>query len=494
MTDTKLQCNSRLRVGSTGKNGLILLLSIGILVVLMLVKVPESIRFAGSTELTGHGQIVLAVLVFALVLWMTEALPFHITGLLTLVLLALFNVEAFKDIVKDGFGNDIAVFFIGVLILSAFISKSGLGKRISVFILSKTGNRTTIIVLGFLVVGMFISMWITEMAAAAILMPLGRALLEEEKVTPLKSNFGKALMIACAWGPVIGGVATPAGCGANPVAIGFLRDMAGINLSFLDWMIFGVPSAILLIIPSWLVLILFYRPEMKTLSRSKEAIQAEYKNYPPMSREEITTISILGITIVLWLTTPLLEKWMGISIPISLPVILLACMFFLPGVSKIKWAEVQREIPWSGILLLVTGVSLGMTLYKSGAAEWLSILLLGGIGSMHPFVQVLTVVLITSVLKVVFSSNTVTATVLIPIVLALSKNLGLDPLTIALPAGMTSSLAFILVTSSPTNVIPYSAGYFSIRDFAKPGIVLTVFVSFIVTGVIYIIGSLTHLY
>ena len=476
------------------KNAMFFLLAIVASIAVILIPLPDSVKNVGKVSLNGSGQIALGILVFALVLWLTEAIPFHITGLLSMFLLAVLNVDSFKNIVKEGFGNDIITFFIGVLILSSYISRSGLGKRISVFILSLTGNSTRVIILGFIVVGTLLSMWITDMAVAAMLMPLARAILEQEKVTPQKSNFGKALMIASVWGALIGGIATPAGCGPNPIAMGFLREMAGINLNFFDWMIYGLPSALLLIMPSWLILLLFFPPEMKTLSKSRKELRAEFKSYPKMDREETVTVVIFILTVVAWLITPWLEGMLKISIPISMPVLFTACLFFIPGTSKIKWSVIERDISWSGILLVVSGLSLGMMLYKSGAAEWISVMLLGGIGDLSLFMKILVVVFITSVLKIAFSSNTVTATVLIPIVIALAKNLGIPPLTIALPASITSSLAFILVTSSPTNLIPYSAGYFTIKDFAKSGMVLTIVSTIIVTLVIYTMGSIVGLY
>ncbi|MFZ3131032.1 MAG: DASS family sodium-coupled anion symporter [Desulfosporosinus sp.] len=471
-----------------------IILALGISMFIINVKLPDSIIKIRGSSLSSSGQTIIGIMIFALILWITEAIPFHITGLLSIFLLTIFQVDSFKNIVKVGFGSDIFVFFIGVLILSAFISRSGLGRRISVFILSKTGNKTSIIILGFLVAGALLSMWVAAMAVAAIFMPLGKAILEEEGVEPLKSNFGKALMIATAWGPTIGGIATPAGNGANPIAMGFLKDMAGINLTFTDWMIFGVPTAIMLIIPSWLLLLLFFKPEIKTLSKSTEELKKEFKNYPKMNHEEISTVIIFIITVVMWLSTPLLEKWLNIEIPISMPVMFTACLFFLPFVSGIKWKEIEHSISWSGILLIASGISLGIMLYKTGAAEWLSIVLLGGIGNLNPVVQIFTVVLITALLKVIFSSNTVTATVLVPILIALAINLGIDPLAITLPAAITSSQGFILITSSPTNLIPYSAGYFSVKDFAKSGVVITIVSTVIMTVTIYVIGSLTHLY
>ena len=116
-----------------------------------------------------------------------------------------------------------------------------------------------------------------------------------------------------------------------------------------------------------------------------------------------------------------------------MPVLLSACLFFFPGLTTIPWKKVEEEINWSGILLVLTGISLGMMLYRTGAANWLSVLLLGGLGGFHPLLQVFMVVLIVSFLKIAFSSNTVTATIIIPIMIALAQNVGIPPLTIAMP-------------------------------------------------------------
>ena len=473
-----------------------LFLGLGLVALLLAIylPLPQDLLTVNGAELTGGGRIAMGILFFALVLWITEAIPFHITGLLSVVLLALLRVDTFISIVQIGFGNHIVVFFIGVLTLSAFITHSGMGKRISVFLLSKTGNSTSLILLGFLIVGTLLSMWITDMAVAAMLMPLAVTILKEEGLEPLKTNFGRALLISCAWGPTIGGIGTPAGAGPNPIAIGFLKDMAGIEVTFIDWMKFGVPSALLLVVPAWLLLMVFFKPEMKHLSKSKEELQADFKALPSMDRQELMTLILFLTTVILWLTTPLLESLLGIAIPISLPVILTACIFFFPGVSKISWKQIQTEISWSGILLIVTGISLGMMLFRTGAANWLSVLFLGGIGNLGTYMQIFMVVLIVSFLKVAFSSNTVTATIIIPIMIALAQNLNLDALAITIPAGLTASMAFILVTSTPTNVIPYSAGYFTIKDLAISGVAMTIVSSFVLALVIMLVLPISGLY
>lgn len=455
---------------------------------------PEAWRTINGISLTPDGQAAVGVLLFALVLWMTEAIPFHITGLLGIFLLSVFRVDDFSAIVRLGFGNHIFVFFIGVLVLSSFITRSGLGNRISVFLLSRTGNSTGMIIFGFLAVGMLLSMWITNTAVAAMLMPLGVAILKEEGVTPLRSNFGRALMIACAWGPIIGGIMAPSGAGPNPLAIGFLREMAGVELTFLGWMTYGVPAGLLILFPTWIILMLFFKPEITHLSKSREELRAEFEALPPMDREEKVTTVIFLLTVFLWLSTPVWEYLLGISIPISMPVLLTAALFFFPGIGETPWKKVEEEISWNSILLIVSGISLGMVLYRTGAAEWMALLSLGGIGGVHPFVMVLLVVLIVSFIKIFLSSNTVTATIIIPIMITLSGIAGVDVLSITVPAAITTSMAFILVTSTPTNVIPYSSGYFSIRDMAISGTVMTLVAAPIVAATIYVIGMLTGLY
>jgi solute carrier family 13 (sodium-dependent dicarboxylate transporter), member 2/3/5 len=476
------------------KKLIILIVAFAAMILIRSVPLPDSIRIAGDAELTVAGQTALGVLIFALILWMTEAIPFHVTGLLSVILLALFKTDTYKSIVSVGFGNDIVTFFIGVLVLSAFITTSGLGKRIGMLILSKTGNNTKSILFGFILTGTILSMWVTNMAVAAMLMPLAVGILEEEGIKPLKSNFGRALLIACAWGSIIGGIGTPSGAGPNPLAIGFIKEMAGIDITFGKWMMFGVPAALLMVPAAWLVLIIFFKPEMSHLSKTKQEMKAEYKALPGMSRTEIVTLILFLLTVILWLTSPALGRLLGIRIPISMPVLFTSCLFFIPKVGQTPWKKIEPEISWSGIILILSGISLGMMLYYTGAAKWLSLVLLSGIGTLPSLVMIFVIVLMISLLKIIFSSNTVTATIVIPIMIELAVSLGLPVLSVAIPASLVASLAFILVTSSPTNVIPYSAGYFSIADFAKSGLLMTLFGSVILTIVIFGIGSMTGLY
>ena len=470
-------------------------LALATMVTILLLPTPEQIETAkGVIELTLAGKATLAVLAMVVILWITEAVPFPIAGLIGMILMVFTRAATFKTLVREGFGNEIVLFFIGVLILSAAISETNLLKRISNHMLYRFGHKPKIILLLFLIIGMSLSAWMTCMATAAIMLPMGVAILKDAKLEPLKSNFGRALMISCAWGPIIGGTSTPAGNGANPLTMTFLKDLADMNFSFLDWMMIGVPASLLMIPCAWFILLKVFPQEKVDLALAEEDFRKKVNALGPVNRQEISTLIIFGLTITLWVCAPLIKVWTGGAISflsISFVAVTCACLFFLPGINVITWKKAQEKISWGGVVLIATGLAMGMTVYRSGAAAWLSQVCFSQIGMLHPIILIFAIVFGVSLIKVIFSSNTVTGVIMVPLLIALANNLGLDPVLVAIPAGISCSLAFILVTSSPTNVIPYSAGYFSIQDMAKAGVWMTLASSACVTLSIVVMGKLT---
>ena len=431
--------------------------------------------------LTPDGKTCLAILLFAVTLWVSEAMPFAATSLLVLVLIPAFGITDFATAVNAGFGNPLIVFFIGVLFLSTGFTLSGLGTRMVLHVLRLAGTRTDRVLLGFLVVGALLSMWITDMAVAAVLLPLGVGVLRDAQLKPLKSNFGRALMISCAYGPLIGGIGTPAGTAANLIALSYLEELAGLSISFGQWMVVGVPASLLMIPVGWWLLLRIFPPEIDVLPFE---IDAKLAALGPLTPVERKTLAIFGLTITAWLITPWLADLTGgrVDPPVQAVALVGGLTLFLPTIRVMTWKEAQQNMDWGGVMLIVAGLSLGLMVFDTGAARWLAQLLLGNITLIPVLLRPFVIVLAVSLLHLLFSSNTVTGALIMPILLALAIDLGLDAWTIAAPAAFTSSLAFILVTESPTNVLPYSAGYFSIRDMAKVGVVMTVAAAFCVTA------------
>jgi sodium-dependent dicarboxylate transporter 2/3/5 len=473
---------------------------------------------AGSEAviLTHGGKLCLGLLAVAILFWVTEVLPFHVTALGAMLLMPLLGVtdgvqvlkesgevvrisgvaQGYKEIVRISFGNDLILFFLGVFLLSGAFSFTTLGKRMTLKMLQILGVSTRRVVLGFLIMGTLISMWVSDVGVAAILLPIGVGILKQAGCQPLRSNFGRALMIASCWGPIFGGIGTPAGCGPNPIAISFMRTFAGMEISFIDWMIIGVPASLVLIPFGWLVLMVMFPPEIRELPLDRDDIRGRLRELGGLSKPEVGTIAVFAVVIFLWVFNPLIARLTGgvIDLPISFVSILGGVLLFLPPFRVLDQDKASQAISWDSIILIMASLGLGMMTFHTGAAKWLAVILLGGITSLSPVVLIFVVVLVVIFMKLFLASNTVTGIIIIPILISLAVSFGIHPWVLVAPAAFTSSLGIILITQTPTNIIPYTSGYFTIGDFAKSGIVMSVLMAVLITVVIAVIGPISGIY
>ena len=418
---------------------------------------PDPLTIDDKTVfLTSEGKLALGILAMVVLFWMTEILPFAVTGFLALVLIHLLGVDDFKAVFARGFGHSIVAFILGVLFFSMAVTRSGLGKRVVYFALGKCGASPGAVLFAFLLTGALISMWISDTAVAAMLMPIAVSIAQDEGLEPLRSNFGKALLIACVFGPSVGGIATPAGAAPNPIALSFMHDMAGVEKTFVDWMMLGIPAAALLLPVSWLILIWVFPPEIDELKVSRGPGLVDGKS-PGLSRAEWFTLVIFLVTLSLWIFADWIESVTGRSVPMEYAILATSICFFLPKVDILEWRGVQRSFPWEAMLVVMVGLSLGLTVHSSGAAEWISYSLLSLLGGLSLFLLVVGTVLMISLLHNLLASNTITAVVMLPVIIHLAQAMD-KPLWLAVaPAGFASTLGLILVTASPTNLIPYTA-------------------------------------
>jgi sodium-dependent dicarboxylate transporter 2/3/5 len=227
---------------------------------------------------------------------------------------------------------------------------------------------------------------------------------------------------------------------------------------------------------AWRLLLWLFPPEIDSLPFTVAEIRSRLHALGPARPAERRTLSIFFLVIAVWLITPLLERWSGgrVSPPIEAVALAGGLAMFFPGIRVLTWKEAEQDIEWGGVMLIVAGLSLGLAVYESGAARWLAWMLLGQIAVVPELLRPFVIVLAVAGLHLMFSSNTVTASIIIPILVALAKDLQLDAWAIVAPAAFTSSLAFVLVSEGPTTIIPYASGYFSIKDMAKAGALMTV--------------------
>ena len=470
---------------------------LGIAVMLIVIALPSPSPFYKGEEaipLTANAKIVMAVLCFAVIQWMTEAIPFPATSLCLIVFLHILGVASFDKLVTLGFGNNVLLFLMGAMGLSAAMTSSGLARRFMLWMLTKVGRRTDRIVLAFIAIGTMTSMWVTDMAVAAMLLPLGVSILESSGCKPLQSNFGRALMIGIVWGALIGGTATPAGCGPNVLAMQYVRDMAHMDVSFAQWMAVGVPGAMIMVPLGWFCLMKLFPPEFREIPTSLESIRAELNALGGLNTKEIRTLVVFLTMVTLWLGGSNLEPYIGFKAPEGFVALLGFVLLFVPGLRVFDdWKVAAKSIDWGGLVLIAGGISASMMLASTGAARWLAWRMLSGVGELHPVLRVLAVIGMVELLKIFFSSNSVTGAVVMPLIIALAMDIGMNPWILAGPAGIATSMAFIMVTSSPTNVIPYSSGYFRISEFAKSGVVMTIIGILAVTASVAIFGRFANM-
>jgi sodium-dependent dicarboxylate transporter 2/3/5 len=514
MSDLHIQPYKRFQ--STRTRLLIIAGAVALFLLVYFLPEPRPVHTSsGDVLLTHTGKACIGILLVAVVLWLTEALPFAMTSVLLLIIMPFFKItegmsmlkngqvvsvegfrQGFYELIELSFGNRILFFFLGVFLLSAGFSQSGLGKRLVLWILRASGSSPARVIMGVLLGGTLISMWVTDMAAAAIMAALGMEILRRFNIRPLESNFGRALMIACCWGSLFGGIATPAGCGPNPIAIAFLKDMAGYSLTFSGWMTLGLPASLILVPLGWVVLTRLFPFEIKKLDAKGADFKKELKDLGPLSRVEWRTIIIFGLVILLWISSGAIKELTGgrVDLPMEWVALFGGLILMFPGIEVMTMEQAEKSIPWNAIILVMASMGLGLMMYETGAARWMAWVLMGGLGDVNPVLRIALVVTALLIIKVFLASNTVTGIIIIPLLISLAQDLNINPWMLVAPAAFSASLGLILITQTPTNVIPYSAGFFTVREFLKSGLVMSIVIIIVLTAVIALIGPLTGTY
>lgn len=411
-------------------------------------------------ELAGRSTVMAgALLVFAIVNWILETIPIAVTSLVIVAMVPFTGLLTFSEAIQRSFGNAIFGFFLGVLLLSSAFKETNLGQLIAKGIFRIFGRKPRFIVLGVMLAGAVLAMWITEVAAAAVIFPIAMSIWDKTRDRPDHDALGRAMMLGVAWGCAFGGVATPIATGANLVAVNYLESMAGVTVTFGQWMVIGVPIMLSLLLVGWLILTL----PLKDASPIETA--TEHIPYGP--KEKVLTV-IFALAVILWIV----GDRIGLS---SYHVALLAGIaLFLPGLDIMPWKKAIQSVSWDSILLIACGVMLGDILYATGVAESLARLLFipklmnGGL-----FLRGAVIVLMVSVLKILFSSNTVSGIVLVPIMISLALSNGLSAWGLVAPCIFSSALSLIVISSSPVNVIPYASHAFTPKDMARYGLLMT---------------------
>ena len=434
------------------------------------------LTFNGLAEIPATAA---AITLLTVIWWVSEALPIPATSLVPFALLPLFGVVDHKT-VASSLGSHVILLLMGAFMLSKSLEKSGAHQRLAVYMLRLVGvSSGRRLVLGFMLTAGFLSMWISNTATTLIMLPIALAILAHVDNPKLKI----ALILGIAYAASTGGIATPIGTPPNVIFMGIYEEHTGQEFSFLQWMKVGVP------------VVLISLPLMALwLTRN---VNLEHKiTLPALGQwrtEEKRTLILFGLTALAWITRKdPFGGWSGLfDITIAgdstVALVAVVIMFMTPngkGGRVLDW-ETAKDIPWGMLLLFAGGIAIAKGFVASGLStimgDWLS-----SMTHLPIVLVILTICLVVTYLTEI-SSNTATATLLMPILAVAATSAGIDPAVFMIPAAMAASCAYMLPVATAPNAIAYGTGEFEIKDMVREGAVLSLLVSCTVAVVCYLL-------
>jgi solute carrier family 13 (sodium-dependent dicarboxylate transporter), member 2/3/5 len=438
---------------------------------------------------------VAALTLLMAVWWVTEAVPIPVTALLPVALLPLLGVVDINEAAAP-YANPLIFLFLGGFVIALGLQRWNLHRRIALLILGAAGQRLDQLVGGFMAATAGLSMWVSNTATAALMLPIGISvlvLLEDQGVTEAEGrNFSLALLLGIAFAANIGGMATLIGTPPNALLAGYLSDHHGISIGFVQWMAVGLPVALTLLVACWWVLCRLAFPlSHRHIAGIDTLIRQQHESLGPISGPERRVAVVFTAVALAWLTRPLLDTLIpGLSLTDPGIAILGAlALFLIPagggrGENLLDW-DATRQLPWGVLVLVGGGLSLGAAIGSSGLSEVVATAL-GGLSG-WPVWIVVSMVALTAMLLSHVTSNTATAATLLPLAAALAVTLGEHALLLTVPVALAASCAFMLPVATPPNAIVFGSGRISVPDMVHAGWRLSLLALVVVTGAVLVL-------
>ena len=419
-----------------------------------------------------------AIAINCAIWWVFEPIPIPVTSLLPLAGFPMFGVLTPKQ-VGEAYGSPLILLLLGGFILSTAMASSGAHRRVALNMVNIFGgSNSKRLVFGFMAASALLSMWISNTATTLMLLPVALAVIEKAE----DKSLAIPLLLGIAYSASVGGIATPIGTPPNLMFREIYEQTTETEVSFIAWMSWGIPVALMFIPIIGLYL-------TRNLNHSSSIILPSAGKW---STYEKRVLLVFALTAIAWMTRG--EPFGGWKIWLDLPyandasVALLAvvAMFLIPngkGGQLLDW-ETANKIPWGMLILFGGGIAIAKAFVASGLSGALGELL-SGIANWNIILMLAVICLVITFLTEV-TSNTATTTLMMPILASAALATGIEPALLMVPAAMSASCAFMLPVATAPNVIVYSTGVFPIKVMAREGIVLNLIGAMIITGVCFV--------
>ena len=425
------------------------------------------------------GDQVIAVAIWMISWWVSEAVSISVTALLPLLLFPILKIMPLDE-VGGYYGSPIIFLFFGGFVLALALEKVNLHRRIALTIIKYTGATPNKVILGFMIATGFLSMWISNTATTVVMLPIAMSVIyllikDEDGFTKKDKNFALSVMLGIAFSANAGGIATVIGTPPNSVLIGLLENEYNMEISFLKWMALGLPFSILMIGIIYVVLITFFPSKGLDFNASKHVIQEQLDKLGPTSSKEKQVLLIFGITIALWISRTLINSLLP-GLKLNDTTISMAgaiALFAIPHSFKkgdfiLEWKDTQK-LSWGILILFGGGLALAKGMSASGIVNRVSDL----ISNTDLPIVITVAILITFMLFLTeLMSNVALVAVLAPVVAGIAIGLEIPLLYVLIPVTMASSCAFMLPMATPPNAIVFASGYVKVNDMVRVGIFL----------------------
>jgi solute carrier family 13 (sodium-dependent dicarboxylate transporter), member 2/3/5 len=417
--------------------------------------------------LSPAGKAALATMIWASVVWVSEAIPTAVSGILIPALLVLSGAVPTFSAAAGGFSAPVVFLCLTAFIFAAIMQIAGLDHRIALYLLHKFKARTANGVIWSLFgVNLLLSLIVPAAnARSAALLPVTNGITALFGDTPAERNAKKAIVIqTLVYGSMIGGMCILTAHLPNVVVAALIEKQFGVRISYADWLRLQWPYlGMFALTQLWVQF--YFKSRSVPVPGGREAIERERAALAPMKSRDYAILAVFCLIAVLWAT----EQLHGLTTE-SVALIGLAILF-IPGLLDMRWQEIQDRTIWGTLFLLAGALSLSAAIGSSGLAAWLAEHLYA-VAANRPWWSMLMLFMAgTHVVRLGMLSNVASVTLMAPIVMALAPKLGLHPVAFTLLVSDTDSFAYLLPTQITAGVIAYSSGTFTMSDYAKVGIV-----------------------
>lgn len=441
-----------------------------------------------GSDLPLAGKQALAILAFAVIMWVTEAVTYPVSSVMILGLIALLVAfappvdhphgaamgtgESLK-LALGGFSSSAVALVAAALALAAAMQATGLHKRVALLVLKFAGEKTSHIVVGAIVISIVLAFFVPSATArAGAVVPILLGMVAAFGMAS-NSKLSALLVITAVQAVSIWNVGIKTAAAQNQVAIGFIQDQLHTNVSWGQWLLWAAPWSVLMSVALFFIMRWAIKPEADHIEGGRAVIAKNLKELGPITAKEIRLIVVAVLLLACWAT----EDIHGID---STTTTLIAIAILLtPRIGVFSWKTVEKLVNWGTLIVFAIGISLGGLLLQTGAAAWLSEKTFGALGISH--MPILAMIALVSVFTIVihlgFASATSLSSALIPVFIALATSIpgaAHGGLGFVIIQQFVISFGFLLPVSAPQNMLGYGTGAFTAKQFLKTGIPLTI--------------------